>query len=144
MAKLVILLVDDDKNTREYIRMALRNYDNLKILEAVDGHKAVELAKLTKPNLILLDNRMPSMSGESVVKRLKVNPRTKNIPIVMITALRLSRKEINLIKLDVDDYLEKPITTWQLGNTVEKYIPALKTDMDMLDLVYDYFDDEEH
>jgi DNA-binding response OmpR family regulator len=114
MTQYKVLLADDDPDIREYVRLALRNYDNLMVLEAVDGNKAVSLAKHTKPDLILLDNKMPSMSGESVAKSLKNALRTREIPVVMITALRLSRKEIELIKLDVDDYIEKPITTWQL------------------------------
>ncbi|MEA3506532.1 MAG: response regulator [Elusimicrobiota bacterium] len=143
MVQYKILLVDDDPDIREYVRMALKNYDTIRILEAVDGNKAVVLAKHIKPDLILLDNKMPSLSGESVAKNLKNDPLTRDIPVVMITAMRLSRKEIELIKLDVDDYIEKPISTWQLENIVKKYIPALKGSMDTVDIDDDYFDDGE-
>ncbi len=122
------------------VKVALQDFDELEIFEAVDGHKAVKLAGRVQPDLILLDNRMPTMSGEAVAKKLQTDPLTNSISIVMITSMRLTKKQIELIKLDVDDYVEKPITPWQIKKFAKRYLPGLNEGMDMLD-VDGLFDD---
>lgn len=125
MEKKKILVIDDEVSARESCRMIFSRYENIEVIEAVDGNKGFELAKLEKPDLILLDNMMPMMSGEQTARIFRANPVTKSIPIIMITAMRLSKDEINLIKLDVDSFIEKPFSPWQMRNEAEKYLGTL-------------------
>lgn len=120
-----VLIIEDEVSAIELFSMMMEKYTNLELLFAVDGHKGFELAKLEKPDLIILDNRMPTVTGEQTAKMLRHEPVTKNIPILMITALNLSESSVNLIKMDVDEYIQKPISPWALKNKLERYLGHL-------------------
>ena len=125
MMRKKILVIDDEESAREMCRMILCKYNDIEVIEAVDGNKGFELAKLEKPDLIILDNRMRIMSGEETAKLLRADPSTRAIPIIMITAMRLSKQEIAFIKMDVNDFIEKPFSPWELVRSVEKYLGTL-------------------
>jgi CheY-like chemotaxis protein len=84
MARKKILLVDDSSTARLLARMVLQesSYD---VITARDGVEGVEKAKLEKPDLILLDVMMPNMDGIEACKRLRDEPTTSAIPIIMVT-----------------------------------------------------------
>jgi len=84
MARKKILLVDDSSTARLLARMVLQesSYD---VITARDGVEGVEKARLEKPDLILLDVMMPNMDGIEACKRLRDEPTTSTIPIIMVT-----------------------------------------------------------
>lgn len=88
----LIMVVDDDWLNRELLEGLLGVY-GYGVLLAHSGAQALSLAVARQPNLILLDVRMPDMSGYAVCERLKANPATRPIPVVILTALVIGDEE---------------------------------------------------
>ena len=84
------------------------------IVEASDGEEALPMAFTEKPDLILLDLRLPKVDGYQVCHTLKGNPITAVIPIIMITALNKTPQKIKGIEFGADDYIEKPFDLEEL------------------------------
>lgn len=112
-----ILIVEDDKSLREMyqLRLSINGYD---VLEAGDGEEGLNLAIKEKPNLILLDVMMPKMSGMDVLDILKSTPETKDIPIIVLTALMEESVKAKGLVYGADDFLVKAQT--MPGQVVEK------------------------
>ncbi|MDD3610615.1 MAG: EAL domain-containing protein [Halothiobacillaceae bacterium] len=107
-AKPLILIVDDVHENLHALVGILRN--DYALLAATSGEKALELARRTpRPDLILLDIKMPGMDGYSVLSELKINPSTANIPVIFVTALSEAADEARGLKLGVADYITKPV-----------------------------------
>src|SRR6267142_485833 len=80
-----ILVVEDDADYREMVMLFLRR-SGYRAVEAVTGLEAVSRARVTRPNLILMDLDMPAMTGDLATARLKADPSTRNIPVIVTTA----------------------------------------------------------
>ena len=93
------------------------------ILFANDGQEAIDIAITQKPNIILMDMKMPNVDGYTATKHIKENEETKKIPVIAITAaaMKTSEKEIRNV---CDAYLKKPITESELLNELIKFLPA--------------------
>jgi diguanylate cyclase (GGDEF)-like protein len=103
-----ILLVDDVHENLHGLMSILR--DDYAILAATSGEKALELARRApRPDLILLDIKMPGMDGYSVLSELKIDPDTAAIPVIFVTALSEATDEALGLRLGVADYITKPI-----------------------------------
>jgi putative nucleotidyltransferase with HDIG domain len=108
IAKPRILLVDDVPENLHALISMLR--DDYTLLAATSGTKALELAKtLPLPDIILLDVRMPDMDGYEVLRRLKSDPQTSDIPVIFVTALSESTDEASGLKVGAVDYITKPV-----------------------------------
>ncbi|MBI9034581.1 MAG: PAS domain S-box protein [Bacteroidales bacterium] len=116
-----VLVVDDVEENRKLIIDLLEN-SPITFLEAVNGEEAVDLAKEFRPDLILMDLRMPIMDGYEAVKILKKEKLTKSIPVLAITASIKSTKERDRIKKVFDEYLLKPIDIEQLFDWMKKHL----------------------
>ena len=103
-----ILIVDDDNQNREILRLRLENA-GFEVTEAVDGDKGVEAAINTPFDAIILDVMMPRRDGWDVCKTLKANPRTKNVPVVMLTARAKDIDQLRGFESGADEYLTKPV-----------------------------------
>ena len=99
------------------------NKEDYKILVAGGGEEAVRIARNERPNLILMDIMMPEMDGYSACLELKRDPSTKNIPVVIITALgqELNRKFAE--QVGAKDYLTKPFTLEDIQSLVSRHLP---------------------
>jgi CheY-like chemotaxis protein len=103
----VILVVDDARDNIEVIKALLR--DDYAIISAMSGELALALAAARpQPDLILLDVLMPGLDGYEVIKRLKANPQTRDIPVIFISALNDSTEELRGFDLGAIDYINKP------------------------------------
>lgn len=102
-----ILVVDDEEVNVEFFQVMLSKL-GFTVEEARDGMTALEKVRKFHPDLILLDNIMPRMSGWEVTKKLKENPHYQNIPIVMLSAADDIQDKISGFDLGVDDYITKP------------------------------------
>ena len=102
-----ILIVDDEKINLEFFEVMLSKLGFV-VEEANDGIEALEKAKKFFPDLILLDNIMPRMSGWEVTKQLKDDPKFRDIPIIMFSALNDVKDKVAGFELGVDDYITKP------------------------------------
>ena len=102
-----ILVVDDDPEIVAMLstRLTKRGY---KVSTANDGHRALELAKREKPDLVLLDVMMPGKSGWEVARALKQDPVTATIKIVMVTAIGEQVNEITSPLYGADAHIDKP------------------------------------
>ena len=103
-----VLVVDDNEQNLELILAYLEDVD-CTTLSATGGMEAIEIAKDKLPDLILLDVMMPRMSGFEVCRRLKADPNTTNIPIIMVTALNELGDIERAIDSGTDDFLSKPV-----------------------------------
>jgi two-component system cell cycle response regulator len=116
-----ILIVDDLAPNLHLleVKLAAQYYD---VIPAMSGVDALEIADNQVVDLILLDAMMPGMSGFEVCKRLKSNPHTWHIPVVMVTALEESRDRIRGLEAGADDFITKPIDDFNLMGRVKSLL----------------------
>lgn len=103
-----ILVVDDNKITTKLLRRYLEA-NGFEASEAYDGIDCLEKLKERKPNAVVLDVMMPRMDGYETVKNIKADDSTKDIPVVIVTALNDVANQLKSIEAGSDDFLSKPI-----------------------------------
>src|ERR1700704_6287743 len=103
-----ILIVDDNDDNRYTLQLLLEADGYERICTASGGHEAIAQLNADKFSVVLLDLMMPDLNGDEVLKILKGNPTTRDIPVVMISADTDSEKVCKCIELGADDYLPKP------------------------------------
>ena len=103
-----ILIVDDNDDNRFTLSLLLETDGHARIVSASGGQEALSLLNSGRFNLILLDMIMPDLNGDEVLKSIKNNPDTRDIPVVMISADTDTEKVAKCIELGADDYLPKP------------------------------------
>jgi CheY-like chemotaxis protein len=102
-----ILIVDDDLDTLRLVGLMLQ-HQGYRITAASNGMQAISLAQTEKPDLILLDIMMPEMDGYEVARKLRIDPATNSIPIIMFTAKTQVDDKVAGFEAGADDYLTKP------------------------------------
>lgn len=125
MAK--ILIIDDDDDIVESMRVVLesKNYD---VVSASSGQEGLDKTKQENPDLIILDVMMPNMDGFEMSRAIKGDPEHKNIPILMLTAIKeksgldFKKEAGDTTWLPVDDYCEKPLDPQELIAKIEKLL----------------------
>ena len=106
-ARKKILVVDDENLNREFFVLMLSKLGFI-VEQANDGVEALEKVTKFYPDLLFLDNVMPRMSGWEVTKTLKSDPKYRDIPIIMLSALDDVKDKVQAFELGVDDYITKP------------------------------------
>jgi CheY-like chemotaxis protein len=116
-----VLVVDDNPQNLELL---VTYMDSLgcKIVTAVDGLDALERVRQEGPDLILLDIMMPRMSGFEVCRKLKSDPQTRDIPIVMVTALNELGDIERGVESGTDDFITKPVNRLELTTRVKSLL----------------------
>lgn len=114
----VILVVDDNAQNLELIQAYLEDIE-CRTVSAQDGVEALEAVARSKPDLVLLDVMMPKMSGFEVCRRLKNNPDTSDIPVIMVTALNEFGDIERGIDSGTDDFVSKPVNRLELLTRVK-------------------------
>lgn len=116
-----VLVVDDiPANVKLLETHLLAEY--FEVLTAENGMQALEICDKTQVDLILLDIMMPGIDGFEVCRRLKANPKTVNIPVVMVTALDQPEDRVEGLKCGADDFLTKPVNNMQLMARVKSLL----------------------
>ncbi|SRR6056297_1157652 len=120
-----ILLVEDDSFLLSMYSTKFE-MENFNVVIAEDGEKGCELALKEKPNIILLDIKLPKLDGFEVLKKLKSKKETSNIPVILLTNLSQKEDKDKGIELGADDYLVKAHfmpseVVGKIKNLVEKY-----------------------
>lgn len=108
-----ILVIDDEHSINELIKINLE-LAGYNVVQAFDGVTGFALAKQELPNAVVLDVMMPEVDGFTVAQRIRQNDSTKNIPILMLTALSQLDNKVKGFDLGVDDYLTKPFEMEEL------------------------------
>ncbi len=121
MPKSKILIADDNATNVELLEVYLSGYD-CEIAVAVDGRDTLEKVATFQPDLILLDIMMPKLSGFEVCEQVKGNPKTKNIMILMVTALNELGDIERAVVAGCDDFLSKPVNKLELTKRVENML----------------------
>ena len=114
----VVLVVDDNQQNRELLQAYLEDVDCYTVA-ANDGLEALEILAKDPPDLVLLDVMMPKMSGFEVCRRIKNNPKTTDIPVIMVTALNEFGDIERGIDSGTDDFLSKPVNKLELLTRVK-------------------------
>jgi len=104
-----VLIVDDDFASRRLLARFIRKKWPFKILQAEDGSEAVQLILKEAPNLVILDMMMPFMNGIEVLKILRNNPKTADIPVIACTAVDEHEEVAEILEYGISDYVIKPI-----------------------------------
>ncbi len=102
----VVLIVDDNADVRRYVRSILE--PTFTVLEAADGADGATVAREELPDVILADVMMPSVDGHEMTRRLKEDPETEAIPVIMVTARAETSDEVTGLQVGADDYVTKP------------------------------------
>ncbi len=132
----VVLVVDDNQQNRELLQAYLEDVD-CRAVPARDGLEALKIVAKYPPDLILLDVMMPKMSGFEVCKRIKNDPKTSVIPVIMVTALNEFGDIERGIDSGTDDFLSKPVNKLELLTRVKTML-KLKHLTDTLDRTLSY------
>jgi two-component system cell cycle response regulator DivK len=117
----LILIVDDSVDTREMYAQYFRHRD-FGAITAPDGDAAIDLAVRTKPDVIVMDLAMPGISGISAAHHLKHDPRTKRIPIVLLTGHGHRAIEHGALEMGIDVFLTKPCLPEELESHVRRLL----------------------
>jgi len=108
-----VLIVDDETDLASLVEFNLQQA-GLETSVALTGEQALELAKVRVPDIVLLDLMLPDISGKEVCRRLRIDPRTKYVPIVMLTARGEEADRIEGFEVGADDYVTKPFSPREL------------------------------
>ena len=113
MAKGKILVVDDEIYIVHILDFSL-GMEGYEVLTALDGEQALEKARAEKPDLIVLDIMMPKLDGYETCKRLKADPDTKDVPVILLSAKGRNVDQKVGFEVGADDYITKPFSPRKL------------------------------
>lgn len=115
-----VLVVDDDTDSRNICSLFLQHH-GYRVVEALDGDEGVRRAREERPALILMDVTLPLLDGWEATERLKADPETRSIPIVILTGHALERDRTRALSVG-DGYLPKPCTPRRILEEVQRLI----------------------
>jgi signal transduction histidine kinase len=130
-ARPLVLIADDEPDIRRFLRMQLEDVD---VIEASDGAEALELARLRRPQLALLDHMMPEMDGVEVCQRIRENHLTRGMAVIILTARADEATKLSALQAGANDFLTKPFSTAELGLRLENQIAMARIRREMVDL----------
>jgi DNA-binding response OmpR family regulator len=137
--KKTVLVVDDDKNLCLYIKTQIS--DAFNVFTANSGNEAWQEILKTRPDAVVTDIRMPDGNGIELSKRIKSNPETDSIPIIMLTSENSDMAEINSLNLQVDHFISKPFNVLKLKSAIIQGIKVREKMMGKMrrtEVDYDY------
>src|SRR5262245_53613038 len=136
-----ILIADDNEPNRELLEVYLSDIE-CDIEHAADGQETLAKAKSFRPDLILLDVMMPKLSGFEVCQKLKADATSRQIMVLMVTALNEAGDIERAVQAGTDDFLSKPVNKTELLKRVENML-KLKDVTDELERLRRYIDEME-
>jgi len=122
MSGRTILYVEDNEYNRKIVRQLLA-HTSYRLIEAVDGEAGIAQAMQELPDLILMDVQLPKISGLDATRMLKADPRTRDIPIIVITSFALSGDREKAAAAGATRYLAKPYSPRELLAMVREILP---------------------
>ena len=122
-AKGTVLIAEDDLTLRDMYQIRLEAED-FRVLTAANGEEALRIMQKEKLDMVLLDIMMPKMNGLDVLEKMKKDPSTKNIPVIILTVLIQDQTRVKGLMSGADDYLIKSET--MPGEVIERIQAVLK------------------
>ena len=122
-----VLVVDDEPDIREVMRFALENAE-FRVAEAGHADEARKFLSSENPDLILLDWMLPGRSGLELAQQLKQNPKTRGVPIIMISARGEEEDRVKGLDTGADDYIAKPFSPREMVARVKAVLRRTKPD----------------
>jgi two-component system, cell cycle response regulator DivK len=116
-----ILVVEDNERNLKLIRDVLQ-FAGYEIVEASSGEQGVALAQDCEPDLVLMDLQLPQMDGTEALRILRESPRTRDVPVVAVTAFAMREDRERAFGAGFDGYLEKPISIRALPEQVRGFL----------------------
>ena len=116
-----ILIVDDEARNRRLLELVV-NAEGHSTLHAANGSEALVIARTECPDLVLLDLMMPEMDGFQIVRHLKLDPATRSIPVIVVTALDDVAARQRVLASGADDFVGKPLDRWELLVRVQRLL----------------------
>jgi len=117
-----VLIVDDIEANRKML-IGILGKTEINIIEAENGKEALELVKNYHPNIVLMDMKMPIMSGYEATKAMKEDDKYKDIPVIAVTASAMKSEEHQIMEIGCNGYLRKPVSKTQILTEMMKYLP---------------------
>jgi two-component system cell cycle response regulator DivK len=118
-----ILAVDDQEDNRRILRDLLTSA-GYEVIEATTGEDAVAFAESQAPDLILMDIQLPGIDGYEATRRIKANPRLRQIPLIVVTSYALSGDDAKAYSAGANAYVSKPFSPRALLAKVREYLPS--------------------
>jgi DNA-binding response OmpR family regulator len=112
-----IMAVDDEKSTIDALKISLES-ENYEVLEAYTGEAAIKKAESIPLDMILLDIMLPDITGYEICNRLKKNPKTKSVPIIMLTGMSSASDKMAGLDMGADDFISKPFDQNELKTKI--------------------------
>ncbi len=122
MKKPKVLIIEDDQRINRVYMVKLSS-EGIDVITALDGEEGLRKVFSEKPDLILLDLMLPRKSGFEILKEIKQNPETKNIPVLILSNLAQEKEVKKGLEMGAEDYLVK--TNYSIGQVMEKIRKAL-------------------
>ena len=124
MSKKKILLVDDEQDLVDTVKLKLE-FEGYEVMACYEGQDCLDKVGKIKPDIILLDVMMPRLNGYEVCRKLKEDPQTQHIPVIMLTA-KVQKLDQELgAKSGANAYITKPFEFEDLLETLKKYLNCL-------------------
>ncbi len=130
-ARPLVLIADDEPDIRRFLRMQLEDVD---VIEASDGADALELVRLRRPQLALLDHMMPEMDGVEVCRRIRENHMTRGVAVIILTARADEATKLSALQAGANDFLTKPFSSAELALRLENQIAMARVRREIMDL----------
>ena len=122
MREKTILYVEDNEFNRKIVRQLLAK-TTYRLSEAVDGVEGVAMAQQARPDLILMDVQLPKLSGLDATRQLRADPRTADVPIIVVTSFALSGDDVKARDAGATAYLAKPYSPRDLLAKIREILP---------------------
>jgi two-component system chemotaxis response regulator CheY len=123
--RMKVLVADDFATMRKIVRNILKQIGFDNIVEAEDGQAAVQVLKNENIGLVVTDWNMPNMSGLELLEKIRSDPKTANLPVLMVTAEGLKENVVAAVKAGVNNYVVKPFTAEILQEKIEQIFKKL-------------------
>lgn len=134
-----VLVVDDNAQNLELLMAYMEEIPEVTTLNATNGTQALEMVRQQQPDLLLLDVMMPKMSGFEVCRQIKLDPETRDVQVIMVTALNEVGDHERAVDCGTDEFLTKPVNRIELITRVKSLLRVrqlkrqLQDQMDELD-----------